>query len=207
MTEPDAQSLAPIEYRYTGVKVDGVDYAQRLITVIAVPYEQATPVEYRSEVWNEMFLRGSLDAVAGAPHRVRVNRDHNKSRTVGKAVQLWPDRPEGLVAEIRIAKTPLGDETLALAEEDCLSSSVGFGVMPQDQELDRRSMTRRIRKAYLDHIAFVESPAYVGAQVLSVRDTDGGGAAAVLEPIRTPLIDEFTNDEILRWASQRLNKQ
>lgn len=195
-----------IEHRYQGVRVDGVDFEQRLITVIAVPYEQPTQVEYRSEIWNELFERGSLDGVTGAPHRVRVNRDHNKSRTIGKVVQFDPDHPEGLVAEVRVAKTPLGDETLALASEDMLSASVGFGVRPSDQSLDRKTMTRRIKRAYMDHLSFVESPAYQGAQVLSVRGVTADEAAK-LEPIRTPLLDQFTTDDVLRWATERLNKQ
>lgn len=206
MSEVDRIELpaAPLEYRYAGVKIAGVE--ERLITVVAVPYEQPALVEYRSELWNELFERGSLDNVVGAPHRVRANRDHDKSRTVGKVMQFWPDHEEGLVAEVRMAKTPLGDETLALAEDDCLSVSVGFGVRPNDQVLDRRTMTRRIKTAYLDHLSFVESPAYVGAHVLSVRDATGGEAAK-LEPLRTPLLDQFAADDVLRWASERLNKK
>jgi len=203
----DGQPIeAPIEHRYAGVTVDNVDFAQRLITVVAVPYEQPTLVEYRQELWNELFERGSLDTVAAAPHRVRANRDHNKSRTVGKAMRFWPDRAEGLVAEVRIAKTPLGDETLALADEDMLSSSIGFGVRMSDQVLDRKTMTRRIKNAYLDHLAFVESPAYVGAQVLSVRGGLVTPDAATLQPVHTPILDELAADPILQWASQRLAK-
>ncbi|GJJ22290.1 HK97 family phage prohead protease [Mycolicibacterium mageritense] len=199
--------LAPIEHRYAGVTVGEVDFSQRLITVVAVPYEQPALVEYRSELWNELFERGSLDSVAGAPHRVRANRDHNKSRTIGKVTRFWPEREEGLVAEVRVAKTPLGDETLALADDDCLSASVGFGVRPSDQTLDRKTMTRRIKAAYLDHLSFVESPAYVGAQVLSVREDIPSVCAATMDPLLTPNLDRFTEDPILRWASERLNKQ
>lgn len=198
--------LPPIEHRHGGVRVDAVDVSERLVTVIAVPYNEPAQVMYRSEVWNEIFMRGALDSVAAAPHRVRVNRGHDKERTVGKVMQFWPDREEGLVAEIRVAKTPLGDETLALAEDDCLSLSVGYGVRLSGQELDRRSMTRRINKAYLDHLSFVESPAFAGAKVLSVRDSNGGEAAN-LSPLQTPLLDQFAADDILRWASERLNKQ
>ena len=196
--------FAPIEHRYAGVRVDGVDTRQRLITVVAAPYEQPARVEYRSELWDELFERGAFNTVASAPHRVRVNRDHDRTRTIGKVTQFWPDRDEGLVAEVRVAKTLLGDESLALADEDALSASVGFGVRPSDQVLDRRTMTRRIRSAYLDHLSLVESPAYEGARVLSVRDADGGGAAR-LEPIRTPFLDQFADDDMFRWASERLN--
>lgn len=207
MANDDEILRAPIEHRYAGVKVDGVDFAQRLVTVVAVPYEQPALVEYRSELWNELFERGSLDGAVTAPHRVRANRDHNKSRTIGKVNRFWPERPEGLVAEVLIAKTALGDETLALADDDCLSPSVGFGVRPSGQVLDRKTMTRRIKNAYLDHLSFVESPAYIGAQVLSVRDDAASGEAAKLAPIRTPLLDQFAADDVLRWASERLNNQ
>ena len=39
----------------------------------------------------------------------------------------------GLVAELQIAKTLLGDETLALADDRCLDASVGFGVHPDGE--------------------------------------------------------------------------
>lgn len=193
---------SPIEYR--NATVAAVDFAQRLVTAVASPYEERAKVIYRGEVWDEVFSRGAYDGIEKRPNRVRVNREHDRSRTVGKAIHFWPQREEGLVTELRVAQTSLGDETLALAADDCLSLSVGFAPMVGGQQLDVRSKTRRITKAFLDHIAFVESPAYVGAAVLSVRDDDDLSEA---EPFRTPYMDEFTQDEILQWASKRLNRQ
>jgi hypothetical protein len=46
---------------------------------------------------------------------------------------------------------------------------VGFAVTGGDQELDKVNRRRRIKKAFLDHLAFVPDPAYAGAGVLSVR--------------------------------------
>lgn len=207
MTETQSeQPRAPIENRYATVKVDSVDFAQRIVTVVAVPYESPAlvPFLYRGEVRQvaEVFSRGSLDDVASAPHRVRVNRDHDKSRTIGKAMQFWPEREEGLVTDIRIAQTLLGDETLALADEDMISVSVGFGVLAKDQVFNPKTMTRRINKAYLDHIAFVESPAYADAKVLSVRKEDSIGGL-----IHTPALDEFMADPYWQWTNKRLNTQ
>ena len=88
----------------------------------------------------------------------------------------------------RIAKTALGDETLALADEDCLGASVGFAVAGGGQELDRVNRRRRIKKAFLDHLAFVPDPAYSGAGVLSVRSA----------PSATPNLDE-----VLAWMQAR----
>ena len=185
---------APLEYRDAAVV--GVNFAQRLIELVAVPYEQEAVIEYRGEMWRESFMRGAFDGIETRPNRIRANRDHDKTRTVGKAVAFYPSREEGLIAEIRIGHTDLGDETLSLANEDMLSPSAGFGVPGSGQILERPF--RRIRKAYLDHLAFVASPAYEGARVLSVRSEAEPQTAESLPPLVTPHIDE-----VLAWLKSR----
>lgn len=221
----DNQELPPplradIEQRDGLGSVGDVNFRERIITVVAVPYEQPAKVEFMHDIWDEIFERGAF-ADLTAPHRVRANRSHNADMIVGKAVNFWPDHAEGLVADIRIAKTPLGDETLELASEDMLSSSVGFGVRPQWQHLDRHSRTRRIKKAYLDHIAFVQSPAYENADVIGVRQSVSESlrnpqlielltqllAASKPEPRQTPNLDAFVDDPIFRRTKERLNRQ
>lgn len=191
--------------------IDNVDFSQRIITVIAVPYEQETFVPYRGETWGETIARGAFDGVLDKPHRIRANRDHDKTRTVGKVVQFHRDRTDGLVSDIRIAKTPLGDETLALADEDCLGASVGGAVLPRDLSLDRSNKTRRVNRAFLDHIAFVEDPAYQGAKVLAVRDGHTQFVdEAELPPLPgTPNLDQAVSElrDILAYADARLNKK
>jgi phage head maturation protease len=199
-TEPELGDIQhPIEIRSATAEVADVNRKQRLITVLAVPYERPAKIEYRGEVWDEMFTRSAFDGIEKRPQRIRVNREHVRGDTVGKAVAFYPDRNEGLVAELRIAETLRGNDTLALAEDDCLSSSIGFGVLPSNQVLDRKLMQRRINKAWLDHIALVEAPAYEGADVLDVRDLlgarSGGGQRLV-----TPLLDDFMTDPIVRRA-------
>lgn len=95
-----------------------------------------------------------------------------------------------------MANTPLGNETLELASEDMVSGSVGFGVRGSDQVLDKPY--RRIKKAFLDHIAFVAAPAYAGARVLAVRDEDEPRSAADLPKLVTPNLDD-----VLAWMSAR----
>ena len=114
-----------------------------------------------------------------------------------------------MIAETRIAQTPLGDETLALAAEDMLSCSVGYAAGLKDQKLDRNTMTRRIHRAYLDHLSFVEDPAYEDAKVLSVRQGTMSveEVKAMEEPFRTPNLDDFTDDEIFRWVAERLKNK
>lgn len=208
MTELDTQDvdeavtdrpLAPIELR--GASVADLKVKERIVTVIVAPYEQPTSVMWNDEVWQESFERSAWDALR-KPARVRANRGHDRGRTCGRAIRFHPDNSEGLLAEVRMAKTLLGDETLALAEDDCLSVSAGFAARTEDQRIDRRSKTRKITTAYLDHIAFVENPAYPGARVVDVRQ-DGMFVPRENEIIVpderqmskiTPLMDEFLED-------------
>jgi HK97 family phage prohead protease len=189
----DETPRAPIEHR--NAVVSAVNFAQRLAEIIIVPWNEEATVEYRGEIWKESFLPGAFDGLEKRPNRIRANRGHDKNRTVGKAVNFFPSRTEGLVGEVRIAPTQLGDETLALLDEDMLSVSAGFGVRGSDQILEKPF--RRIKRAFLDHIAFVESPAYAGAQVLAVRDEDPFDAAS-LPPLVTPNLDE-----VVAWLRTR----
>ena len=184
----------PVEYR--NAVVADVDFTERVVSVVAVPYEEEAVVEYRGELWKESFLRGAWDGIENRSDPIRANRDHDKTRTIGRALRWFPSRDEGLVGEVRIAPTPLGDETLTLADEDMLSVSAGFGVRGSDQILNRPF--RRIKRAFMDHLAFVESPAYAGARVLAVRDDGEPVEAAALPPLVTPHLDE-----VLAWLEAR----
>lgn len=213
----------PIECRE--VTVDNVDFPERIITIRAVPYERPAHVylpEFR-DFYTETFEVGSMDHLIGRPNRVRVNRSHDKNQTVGKVVKFWEPQKDGLIADVRIAKTDRGYDTLGLAADDCLSASIGFwGKQPGWQTVDKRAKTRRIHNAYLDHISFVESPAYDNADVLSVRESIAKRLndselidllANILVQARppeqraTPNLDRYLGDDVLRWADERLNKQ
>jgi HK97 family phage prohead protease len=185
----DDELRAPIEFRESSVT--GVNFAQRIIDLVVVPYEEPGQVEYRGEVWNEVFLRGAFDGIEKRPNRVRANRDHDDKRLVGRAVKFFPSRQEGLVSEVRISQTPLGDETLALANDGVLGVSVGYAARGRDQEFERRTMMRRIRKGFVDHIAFTPTPTYIGAAVLAVRSGLSLPASPELPRLETPQLDEL----------------
>lgn len=188
--------VGPVEFRSSNVA--DVDFEERTIEVIAVPYDEEAPVEYRGEMWRERFLRGAFEGIETRTKPTRANRDHDRARTVGKVTQFWPSRSEGLVAAVFIAETALGDETLALARRDCLGASVGYAVRGSDQELDRRSRSRVIKRAFVDHLAFVPDPAYLSAGVLSVRSATESPLAADLPKLVTPNLDE-----LLAWQRAR----
>lgn len=183
-----------------------VDTKLRLIDLIAVPWDQETEVMWRGEKWREVFARSSFKGIEEHAGRIRVNREHQIGDTVGKVVHLDNDNDLGLLARVKIAQTPRGDETLALAEEDMISASVGYRVKsPSDVQINRRSKLRTVLRGFLDHLAMVEAPAYAGAQVLAVR-AEPSGLSVVESPLpATPSLDELMNDPLLVWAAERVS--
>ena len=175
------------ELRWRTATQLGVSFPERTIELIVMPYESEALVPYGSRLVSEVISRGAFDGIERRPNRIRVNRDHLAERTVGRAVALHPSRQEGLVGEIKIARTELGDETLALADEGCLDASAGFLPMPGGEQWEGRSRVR-IRKAWLGHIAMTPDPAYANATVLAVRNANNTHNADG-ERIETPNLD------------------
>ncbi len=150
--------------------IGSVDVKQRLIDLIAVPWDQEAEVPWRGEIWREVFRRGAFDGLEDSVGRVRVNREHVKGDTVGRLVSADTQAEQGLLVRAKIARTPRGDETLELADDDMISPSVGYRVKQPDHiRLNSRTKMREVLKAFLDHLGMVESPAFAGAQIVAVR--------------------------------------
>lgn len=207
--KPSSRSDSAVPFIETrSVTLDNVDFPERIVTVVAVPYEQPTPVPYRQEVWNEVFARSAFNGIQERKVRIPVTAclkvpdvNHEAGRLVGRVVESFPNNEEGLVTDIKLSRTDVGTETLELARDGALSVSVGFYVKDHrsDEVLDRRSKTRRINRAFLDHLAFVAQPAYPGAKVLAMRS-----APEDESPLpRTPHLDDWANDPIFQWAAER----
>ena len=146
--------------------------ARRRLELIVVPYETETLVPYQGRMVRERIARGAFDDVERQGNSIRVNRDHDNGRVVGRVTALHPRRPEGLVAEVTIARTALGDETLALAADDCLDASAAFLPMPGGMEWQERN-AYRVTKAWLGHVALTPDPAYPTARVLAASTAAG----------------------------------
>jgi phage head maturation protease len=144
-----------------------VEVDRRIIELVVMPYERPTKVMHNGRVITEIVSRTAFDTIETQGNRIRVNRDHILTRTIGRAISFQPHRPEGLVAEVKIARTELGDETLALAADDCLDCSAGFATLPGGEVWETRDR-RRVTRGWLDHIALTPDAAYVDARVLSV---------------------------------------
>jgi hypothetical protein len=60
-----------------------VDVKQRIIDLIAVPWDQEATVPWHGEMWREVFRRGAFDGIEDHAGRIRVNREHVRGDTVG----------------------------------------------------------------------------------------------------------------------------
>jgi phage head maturation protease len=209
---PDLVPAAPVEMRSAGVAIDDVDFKERIITVIAVPYERPAMVEYRQAVWQEVFSRSAFKGIEARQKPIPAcaqldtvdgGHSHSGSRLIGRVINSYPDSEPGLITDVKVSKTDAGDETLQLANDHVLSPSVAFRMNNpyKDQELDRRTMVRRINRAFVDHLAFVGVPAYPDAKVLAVRGASGPRTETELPPLaETPRIDKFLDDPFVRQA-------
>jgi HK97 family phage prohead protease len=205
--ESPASVKAPAEpILFRSSSVVGVDVDERIIEFVAAPYDEEAMVMWRGEAWREVFMRGAWDGIEKRQNWVKANREHDKKLTVGKVVNWWPSRTEGLVGAAKIAETTDGDNTLALAREDCLGASVGYAALARDVDLDKRTRPglRRVKRAFMDHLSFVADPAYASAGVLSVRSAGALSADEIRtmermqRPVETPALDE-----LVTWMRSR----
>ena len=186
-TDIEERPISGVEFR-TVTELD-VRWAERVIDMVVMPYDQDAVAVVRGRPVVESCAPGSFDGCERRANRIKVNRDHDPLRTVGRASALHPSNAEGLVASLRIAKTALGDETLALIEDQSLEASVGFAVMAGGETWLEQRSRRRLTRCFLDHIGLVPEGAYEG-RVLDMRSA----AIEAAPRVATPNLDD-----VLRW--------
>ena len=103
-----------------------VSFPKRMIELIVMPYATETQGAVKGKMVGEIVSRGAFDGIEKRAGQIRANRDHSWERPVGKHIGLHTSRKEGLVADIRISGTPLGEETLTLCDDGLLDASAGF---------------------------------------------------------------------------------
>ena len=180
MSEQSERPPGPLWQREA--ELVGVDFPDRTIDLIVIPYEREALVGWEGRMVTETIDRGAFAGIERRANRVRVNRDHNLERTIGRASRFDPCHETGLMARLKIARTPLGDETLELADDGCLDASAGFLPMPGGMHWQDRS-SYHVSKAWLGHVALLPEPAYEDARVLAVR------SQAVVPASGTPNLD------------------
>lgn len=97
----------------------------RSIVGIAVPWDVEEEID---PYLVEGFRAGAFDHQFGAFHRIKLSREHITlgGQLIGRGMEARNDAA-GLWVQMLVARTPLGDETLALVEDGALSHlSVGY---------------------------------------------------------------------------------
>lgn len=177
-----------------------VRHPERIIDLIAVPYDEEARVPWRGRMITESVAPGAFTGINRGP--INVNREHDRTQPVGRAVGVHPNDPRGLRLELRIAKTASGDEVLELADEELLGASVGMGpILPGGERYLDGGARRRITKAFVDHVAMTGDRAYDGARVLAVRSSSAALAQGQLVEAPgapTPLLDAILAERRLR---------
>lgn len=188
---------APIETR--SATVSDVRFPERIIELVAVPYNEWAQVEYHGRMIEEQFVPGAFGNIQNRAQRFLVNLEHDGRRVVGRCQSMDPDRPEGLVAQLRIRRGADGDQVLDDADDGMLGASVGFGALPEHQRWEGRTR-RQIVKAFLDHIALTFTPAYAGAnRVFAVRSA----SVPASERTATPNLDAIRLERLVMQYSSR----
>ena len=87
---------------------------ERTIELIVIPYEEETLADRKGRMVKEIFARGAFDGIErrAEPDQGQPRPLDTQTRRRQRAVAFHPSRDEGLVAEVRISNTALGDETL-----------------------------------------------------------------------------------------------
>jgi HK97 family phage prohead protease len=148
-----------------------------------LPWGTEARVMDRGRLVVETFERGAL--AGNDPARVPLTARHPRDAEtlpIGRTVEL-EDRADAAWGAWHVSDTALGNEVLALARDGVpLGLSVGFVEVPGGSRWLSRTRVVRTR-AQLDHVAVVRVPAYVGAEVVGVREA--GGRPAVGVPLAT----------------------
>jgi phage head maturation protease len=141
-----------------------VDVEKRTISGLAVPYG---PVA-RSMGRNWRFTPGSLHW--SAESRVKLNDDHVRSQSFGRAVRLQ-HLPHGLDASFKVGRGPIGDQALMDAEDgvkDGFSIEIDFEDGDSYRPDPDDPSVNIVDRATLRHVALTAAPAFDGARVASV---------------------------------------
>lgn len=151
-----------------------VNAEKRTISGLVVPWGQVA----RSGFAKWKFQPGSLHW--SDEGRVKLNRDHVRTASIGRAVRLENRPDRGLDASFKVGRGADGDAMLELAEDgvyDGFSIEVdfedgdGWQADPQDESV------RLVYSATLRHVALTPAPAFDSARVAAVAASREGTTA------------------------------
>lgn len=136
----------------------------RMLSVRCVPYGQ---ISHKAGPRPEKFRHGAFAGAIANASKIRLRQKNHDRNTlpVGVAERL-EERDDGLYGVYRFYDTVEGRAAIENVAEGVYGGvSVGF-IAVEDADVDG---VREIRRAKLDHVSLVESPAYEDARILALR--------------------------------------
>src|SRR5262245_29850982 len=155
----------------------------RTIEGIVVPYNRPTRI---NDELVEQFNPGVFAHQMRAANRIKLGREHIMlGGTLIGAGRSLEDRDAGAWMTLRVANTPIGDETLALVKDEALDE---LSVMFRERQNKRLGggVIARV-KADLIEVAVVLEGAYGrAAKIAAVRSADGALEIGDNDPVMLP---------------------
>ena len=142
--------------------ITAADVAKRTLTGRILPFgEIGTP-----NIGRTKFLPNSLNY--GQPSDVRLNLEHDRTKVLGKATEIWQEG-DNLMASFRIANTTAGSDVLVEAVEGLRS---GFSVEVAAADFTVEDGVTVISKGDLVGVAVVTNPAFTSAGITEIAASE-----------------------------------
>lgn len=164
---------------------------KRTVEGMLLPFGVATDDSRRLK-----FAPGSISWDGSAVGRVKLDREHDLASLLGSATSLSAD-DSGVMAKFKVARTPAGDEALALAEDGALD-----GLSAVVEILDGRpdpadEGAYLVTSARLRRATLTADPAFSDARITSVaasavRTQEGPPMTTATDPAVEPDVQSFT---------------
>lgn len=172
-----------MEYKSIQFKDADVNMDKRIIRGYASTYD----IDQGNDIIQKGAFKKTLSERMG---RIKVLRNHKE--LIGKPVSAIEDG-RGLITESYIAKTALGDETLALAKEGILDSmSIGY-VVPQGKS-NYDGDVRVISEVKLYEWSMVDFPMNEAAVITDVKSLHSKIKAGDISPQELKQLSEMVAD-------------
>ena len=169
----------------TPMTITAADSVSRTITGRIVAFEEAA----NASTGKVVFAKGSIE-----PKNVFLNLEHDRTRRIGKTMEMSLDGEGAINATFKIANTTAGTDALVEAMDGLRD---GFSIeLAVDDYINEKDGTMRVLAGELTGVALVSEPAVRSARVAEVAATEGEeDSESTPDPEETPTTegDEVEN--------------
>lgn len=146
----------------TPMTITAADSESRTITGRIVAFEEAA----NASTGKVVFAKGSIE-----PKNVFLNLEHDRTRRIGKTMEMSLDGDGAINATFKIANTTAGNDALIEAMDGLRD---GFSIeLAVDDYVQEKNGVMRVLAGELTGVALVSEPAVRSARVAEVAATEG----------------------------------